>query len=213
LYYWDAFGEWHIGVGQFAYKDRTRGIASYTKAACPNEATEWQVFDHNRSDWVSNLGVELHGDADEAEATVLQRNPTVPLFWVTANNTGVSYMMTLSIIDMFMTTDTRGFGNWLGSGLTLSACTPSDIDPIPSPEYRVRFLRMLGYKDPAYKSGGKCGSCLWKFMEKPYTYFTSAFQRSRFGEGTAERERASQAVQHSGSIARTAQRSFQGARR
>lgn len=183
LYYWDAFGEWHIGV---SYGDNSRGVASHTKAACPNEATEWSVFDHGSSDWVHRPGVQLLGDAGETEANVLQRNPNMPLFWVASPHSGVRYMLTLTIIDMFMHTDGRGFGNSLGTVLTFSSCRPGDIDPIPNPEYRVRFLRMLGYKDPEVKSGNHCGSCLWTFSEVPYTYFSSAYQRSRHESGKCE---------------------------
>mmetsp|Transcript_126315 Transcript_126315/g.252385 ORF Transcript_126315/g.252385 Transcript_126315/m.252385 type:complete len:519 (-) Transcript_126315:73-1629(-) len=178
LYYWAETGVWHIGID---YNRPSNGIASSTTNACPSYDSAWAVF-HEREGWTYGYGVKVSsGDTRSVEKVIESLNPNKTLLWVNRHgslaNSQLQYIMTLSIIDMFMVEGSRGFWNLVGSGLTMSTCTTNDIDPIPAHEYRVRFLRMMGWKDPGYKSGSSCGSCLGNRRRESYTYLTSLHQR------------------------------------
>jgi hypothetical protein len=55
LYYWPVFSDWYIGVN---YTSNKVGLHSaVTAAACPDQATGWQVW--NGSAWVSGLPVKV----------------------------------------------------------------------------------------------------------------------------------------------------------
>lgn len=196
LYYWAPHKEWQIG---FDPSTTRRGIAASSQAGCPNEANKWYVNvgvenmagrdeEVDAKGWSSEHGLTVKdGDTPshaQKDAALRMDNPDLPMVWVKAN--GMQHVMTISLIDMFMHEDNRGVGNVLGSAVTAAWCTPGDIDPIAAKEYRVRFMRMLGYKDPDYKYWGPdvCGSCLASNMitvRSEYTYFTSNFQRSQAG--------------------------------
>lgn len=189
LYYWAKWGEWCIGRN---YIENSRGVASHTKAMCPDDATSWMIHKggsyqerERPQGWASNYGVTLRGDDRESvEDRIIRSNPNKGLLWASSDD--MKFVMSVGIIDVFMHGQARGFWNTFGSGITFSACTPDDIDPIPAKEYRVRFMRMVGYKDPTYRSGEYCGSCLGSRRRESYTYFASEYQRERSAQGECE---------------------------
>ncbi len=54
LYYWQSTSKWLVGVN---YTSNMVGLQSASTAACPDQATGWQVW--NGSAWVSGLPVKV----------------------------------------------------------------------------------------------------------------------------------------------------------
>ncbi|CAE7177578.1 unnamed protein product, partial [Symbiodinium necroappetens] len=79
------------------------------------------------------------------------------------------YVLSFGIIDLLMhEEENRGMLNKLMSGITLSQCQVSDLDPIPARAYWIRFIRMLGLR---LRYGPRCTSCLREKRRRGFTYF------------------------------------------
>jgi len=187
IYYWKAWGEWQIGVD---YMTQSRGLTVKSVATCPTSAGPWHaILDRNTRKFTTEPQISLVDISTESvEARLLRENPDIPFLWMYGVSGSLQYLVTFSIIDVLMQEESRGLANLLGSGLSFSTCKTYDIDPIPADEYRVRFLRMFGYKDPQYKtSDGMCGGCLWpNIFQSEYTYFRSVYQQSQHKDKACE---------------------------
>jgi len=172
-------------VGRHYGEDALNGFneplysAPLSETACPHEATNWQDYRNQfnptwRPSAFSGVQVET-ADTVPVKRQLQDNNANKPLLWVEVD--GFKFAMSISIIDVAMHEDRKGFWNTVGHFVSFAKCMPNDIDPLHAAEYRARFLRMVGYADPKFRTGDRCGTCLGS--GPGYTYLSTMFQKSR----------------------------------
>jgi hypothetical protein len=186
---------WHISLEIGAGNAEVTTVPRPNKPAaqCPHDEFEWVwrrrqsrvAYGTHSLPSVDDYLTVTNADRKKREVVIAEKNKNKPLLWVQAD--GFRFVMSIGIIDIFMHGRDRGLKNDIANAVFRTTCKPKDIDPIRSKEYRVRFMRMFGYKDPNYKAivnhKEYCGSCLGPQI---YTYFHTHFQRKKHSEGACE---------------------------